>query len=236
VAGGEATADRHIYQLRILDYGAGKGLNHPLITIEHGKQSGEHKFANIGWAGFVGCVSGINERGLCVSEMGFGNPSRERLDATPMVFLLKQVFRYADNAREARSIFHAAQRNNSYAYFVGDPSGSMVALLTHPASFREYWVNEHETLFIPEVGATLPQFKDTVYGGHFCVKQSAVVRRMHGKLNLEHIQQMAREIAMRSNLQTVIFDLTSGNLWVANAAGGEKAADCVYVPLSREDW
>ena len=40
---------------------------------------------------------------------------------------------------------------------------------------------------------------------------------------------MARQIAMKSNLQTVIYDLTAGKIWVANRKDNIRAADRPYV-------
>jgi hypothetical protein len=231
---GTATADQHAWQIRILDYGAGKGLVHPLITVRHPAKSDELTYTSIGWAGFVGAVSGVNEKGVCVSEMGLGNPPGERLDGIPMIFLLKQVFRYSRNTRDAAAILQAAERNNSYAYWVGDPSGDSAALLTSPDSFRAYWINKQDV--VRELGLELPQYRDVSYGGHFCVKQGKIVAQMLGRLNLSTLKEMAEGIAMPSNLQVVIFDLTSGDLWVANARGKMRAADCEYVHFPRAMW
>jgi len=41
---------------------------------------------------------------------------------------------------------------------------------------------------------------------------------------------------MPSNLQTAIFDLTTGDLWVANRHDNVPAADCAYVHFPREEW
>ena len=80
VAKGSATRDGHVYQLRILDYGGGFGLEkRPLITVYHSTRTNENTFINVGWIGFVGLVSGMNEKGLAISEMGFGNPPGETL-------------------------------------------------------------------------------------------------------------------------------------------------------------
>ena len=55
---------------RILDFGAGAGLEkHPLITVYHSTRPGENTFVNVGWMGFLGLVSGMNEKRVAVSEI-----------------------------------------------------------------------------------------------------------------------------------------------------------------------
>ena len=49
------------------------------------------------------------------------------------------------------------------------------------------------------------------------------------------IQELARQIAMKSNLQTVIYDLTADRIWVANRKDKIRAADRPYVEFSLAD-
>lgn len=235
VACGSATRDGHVYQMRILDYGTELNLHkRPLITVYYPTRKGENTFINVGWIGFVGLVSGMNEKGVAISEMGYGNPPGETLEGIPMPFLLKQVLRYANTSEEAAAIIQSARRNNSYAYWLGDPSGHAIGMLTSAADCAVFRMNEHT---IVEHGKyKIPQYKDVIYAGHYNEKQGQVVERMQGTLDVASIQQMAREIAMKSNLHTVICDLTTRDMYVANRHGTNRAADCVYVPFPHTAW
>jgi isopenicillin-N N-acyltransferase-like protein len=236
VAKGSATSDGHVYQLRILDYGANFNLQRrPMITVYRPTTENANAYVTIGWVGFVGAISGVNEKGVALSEMGFGNPPGETLAGVPMPFLLKNVLRYADTAEEAAAIVRAARRTNSYVYFFGDKHNNPIGLITSAQHCLAYHANERDTL---EVGnATLPQFRDVVYGGHYEKKQAQLVGEMQGKLDVETIQQLARQIAMKSNLQTVIYDLTADKIWVANRKDKVRASDRPYVAFSlAEAW
>lgn len=231
VAKGAATRDGHVYQLRILDYGANFNLQRrPLITVY--RPGGANAFVNIGWIGFVGVVSGINDKGVAISEMGFGDPPGETLAGVPMPFLLKNVLRYANNADQGAAIIRAARRTNSYIYFLGDRQGDAIGMITSAQSFQAYRANEQETLRVGN--KTLPQFRDVVYAGHYEKKQAELVQQMQGAFDVPAIQELARHIAMKSNLHTVIYDLTAGKIWVANRKDNIRAADRPYVefPLS----
>jgi isopenicillin-N N-acyltransferase like protein len=234
VANGSATKDGHVYQLRILDYGANFNLQRrPLITVYRPTTESANMYVTIGWIGFVGAISGVNEKGVALSEMGFGNPPGETLAGTPMPFLLKNVLRYADTAEEAAAIIRAARRTNSYVYFLGDKHNAPIGMITSAQECVAYHANDRDTL---EVGRkTLPQFHDVVYGGHYEDKQARLVREMQGKVDVPAIQELARQIAMKSNLQTVIYDLTADKIWVANRKDNIRAADRPYVEFSLAD-
>src|SRR2546422_1291280 len=188
-----ATRDGHVYQLRILDYGANFNLHkRPLITVY--RPDGANPFIDIGWVGFVGVVSGLNEKGVALSEMGFGNPPGETLSGMPMPFLLKNVLRYADAAGEGATLIRAARRTNSYIYFIGDRRGEAVGLITSAQQCLAYRANERETLQVGKT--TLPQFRDVIYAGHYEKKQAELVRQMEGTFDVAVIQELARQIAM----------------------------------------
>jgi len=235
VAKGSATRDGHVYQLRILDYGGGFGLEkRPLITVYHSTHTNENTFVDIGWIGFVGLVSGMNEKGVAISEMGFGNPPGETLAGEPMIFLLKRALRNADSAEGASSIIRAARRNNSYAYWLGDQGGNAIGMVTSKQQCQIFHVNEYKE--ISRGTTTLPQFKDVIYAGHYAEQQGKIVGEMCGGLDVPAIKEMAKKIRMKSNLHTVIFDLTTRDLCVANRHGSIPAAECTYVEFHLDDW
>jgi hypothetical protein len=176
----------------------------------------------------------MNEKGVAISEMGYGNPPGETLEGIPMPFLLKQVLRYANTTEEAAAIIQSVRRNNSYAYWLGDPNGHAIGMLTSAADCTMFRINE-QTL-VEHGKYKIPQYKDIIYAGHYNEKQGKVVERMQGSLDVASIQQMAREIAMKSNLHTVIYDLTARDIYVANRHGTNRAADCVYVPFPHTAW
>jgi hypothetical protein len=234
VAKGGATTDGHVYQLRILDYGANFNLQRrPLITVYRPTTENANPYVTIGWAGFVGAISGVNEKGVALSEMGFGNPPGETLAGTPMPFLLKNVLRYADAAEDGAAIIRAARRTNSYVYFLGDKRNDPIGMITSAQRCLAYRANDSDTLAVN--GKSMPQFHDVVYGGHYEDKQAQLVHDLQGKFDVATIQELARQIAMKSNLQTVIYDLTADKIWVANRKDKIRAADRTYVEFSLAD-
>lgn len=226
VASGAATRDQHVYQLRILDYGANFSLQQrPLITVYRPLDG--QPYINIGWIGFIGVVSGMNRAGVGLSEMGFGNPPGETLRGMPMPFLLKNVLRYANSAAEGTALVRAAPRTNSYIYFLGDRAGHAVGLITSAQHCEVHVANETDKFTVGK--HVLPQYKDVIYAGHYDEKQAELTGKLQGTFDLATIQDLARQIAMKSNLHTVIYDLTADKFWVANRHDTTRAADRPYV-------
>ena len=229
IAKDSATANHHIYQLRILDYGANFKLwKRPCIIVY--RPTNGNAFVNISWVGFVGVVSGMNQKGVAVSEIGYKNPPGETLAGEPMPFLLKNVLRYADTAEQGGAIIRAAPRTNSYIYFLGDSSGNAIGLVTSAQNFKSYRANENQIIYADK--KQLPQFQDVIYAGHYSADQAKIIEAVHGSISVDVIQEMARKISMKSNLHTVIYDLTDHKIWVANRKENTRASDRPYVEFS----
>jgi hypothetical protein len=43
-------------------------IKHPVITIYHSSERGSNVFANIGFAGFIGSITAINDQGMAFAE------------------------------------------------------------------------------------------------------------------------------------------------------------------------
>ncbi|MEI6499708.1 MAG: C45 family peptidase, partial [Armatimonadota bacterium] len=119
-AWGSATRRGHLQQIRALDYATAAGLqNQPALIVSH--PQGRNTFVNVGWVGFIGCVSGMNLAHLAVSEIGedFG-PEHETLAGEPMCFVLRDVLENAGTLQQGVEIIRRAPRTSSYLYCLGD--------------------------------------------------------------------------------------------------------------------
>ena len=66
---GEATVGGHLYHGRILDYLRGLGLEQNAVVMVVQPDQG-HAWVNVGYAGFVGSVTAMNEKKVAIGEMG----------------------------------------------------------------------------------------------------------------------------------------------------------------------
>lgn len=215
-AWGGATADGHLHQIRALDYEMNAGIQEAPALIVY-EPEGYNAFVNVGWLGFIGCVSGMNAEHIALSEIGeHFSDEVETLAGIPMPFLMRKVLEEADSLDSAISIFSEAERTSSFLYCVSDAKIPAARALRTSHEFCEVWTPEdYGELALTEVvawsmGCTSPWN-----------------RRLHEALKsrLGRIDETTgMETVMRGlgtgNLHAVHYDVTDLELWVANATPG----------------
>jgi len=217
-AWGSATRDGHLQQIRALDYATQAGLqNTPALIVERTDRG--QVFVNIGWLGFIGCVSGMNVSHSAVSEIGesFGD-AHETLAGEPMPFVLRDVLENAQTLEQGVNIIRRAHRTSSYLYCIGDAKIPSARALRTAQDFCE----AYDPKSYP--GAKL---ENTVYWSMGC--DSKWNKRVYDVLKAKW-GQITPRTGMRDvmrglgtgNLHAIAYDVTALKLWVANASPGPK--------------
>ena len=124
LAYGEATVDGGLYHTRSLDYSlniqdpqTGRKLQeNSMITVY--EPDGGLAWLNVGWAGWIGCLGGMNEAGISVGEMGSSSDD-ETFNGLPMVFRLRRVMEETMCLSQALAIMQE-NRTCGYNFLVGD--------------------------------------------------------------------------------------------------------------------
>lgn len=119
---GPATCDGKLYHTRSLDYaldiGRGKRAQDNALLIVYEPNDG-HPHAVVGWAGCIGCVSGMNAAGISIGEMG-SSSSDESYAGIPMIFLMREALRQGGTLEEALAVFRKGPRTCGYNFIVAD--------------------------------------------------------------------------------------------------------------------
>jgi len=212
----KSTVDGGFYTVRILDWGMhriSKLHKHPLITI--GIPDGGIPFANIGWVGFIGAVSGMNAEGITLGEMGYRNPPNERLDGKTMPFLLREVLAKARNLSDVRALISESRPTCSYVYLMSDGKSEEAELYVRdPDRFVVFKAGQD----IREEKDSISGIEDVVYGGHYNDVMGRLLRENRGKISPEMLMKdIIPQIAMPSNFQDVVYEPKHLRFWVANA-------------------
>lgn len=227
-AGGVATKDNAFYTVRILDWGlhrVSKLHQFPLIAVHRPDEGAA--FVNIGWMGFLGAISGMNEHGITLGEMGYGDRPDERLNGFPMPFLLRDVLQYSKNLADVRNIISGARGTNRFVYLMSDGK-------TREA---ELYIRDKDRFLVFKPGERLvdekndfPPISDIVYGGHYHDVMTEQLSSQHGKIEPKVLMEsVIPKMAMPSNFQNVIYDPVNLGFWVANAKSPkERAAEQPY--------
>ncbi len=223
---GKATRDGTLYHGRVLDYGVDWRLqDHAVVTVA--EPDGKLPFVNVTFAGFVGCVTGMNARSVSIGEMGGGGLGHWA--GVPMALLVRMALEEAGTLDEAVSIFRDSPRTCEYYYVIADGKiGKAVGMEASWHQFRTVDMGEsHPLLPRPVEDAVL------LSAGERYDRLVDRVEREYGKIDAAAaIHLMDRPVAMKSNLHNVLFEPASTRFWVANAStAGEPAATQTYYPF-----
>ena len=260
-AWGRATAGGRLIHVRNLDWNMSAGIQRfAVVFVVHPR--GKHAFVNVGWAGFIGVLSGINETQISVGQIG-----AETTDATfrgePMVFLIRRVLEEADDLDEASRVVLDAQRTVGVNYVLADANarrGIVIETTHHRARvFQADDPAEHGVSYARPIPDTVfradtavdPIIRDrqtasegnprkpgleppggSAYTQRY-LGQAAGLRAHFGTLDGTTAREIARVIAPGSNVQSVVFAWP--DLWVANAQGMTPAAKTPYHHLNVAD-
>ncbi len=214
---GNATKNGNLYQLRVLDWARWLGIQKYPVVIIHKPDKG-YKSVTFSYAGFIGCISGMNEKGLCFGEQGRGDAENETLQGFSFPFLFRKLMREAGSLDQVTDVIKTYPKTCKYAFAVSDSRSEQKALI--------YLVNPGETPEVIILTQGNPHIPNTVYYGYDDEIIHQEIFKYYGKINPEVIMKMAKRIGMPDeNMQNVIFSPQTMECWVSNAAvdfGGEK--------------
>jgi isopenicillin-N N-acyltransferase-like protein len=219
---GSATEGRRIYHGRILDYMKGIGLELNAVVSVVQPNDG-HAWVNIGYAGFTGSVTAMNDQHISIGEMG--GRGEGNWDGKPMAQLVREVMEKASTLEEAVQIMRKGPRTCEYYYVIADGrSHKAVGIKATREIFEVVGPGEaHPQLETP--------IKDTVLlsaGDRY----RELVRRTEegfGMFNAERaLELMTSPVCMSSNIHSVLFAPDTLDFWVANSNGDIPAAHTRY--------
>jgi hypothetical protein len=251
---GRATTDGRLIHTRNLDWNIDSGIQqHATVFVV--RPQGKHAYVNVGWAGFIGVLTGINDQQISIGQIG-----AETADLTyagmPMAFLMRRVLEEADDLDEAVRIIREAPRTVGVNYLIADAKAKRAVAIettrSHVAVFEADDAKEHGVAYarpLPDAVFRADTVVDPIIrerqiasGGNPLARglepptgsayetrylgQSAGILAHYGTIDAEIAKEIARAVAPSSNVQSVVFAWP--DLWVANAHSTTPAAHTPY--------
>ncbi len=217
-----ATVGGKLYHGRVLDYITKLGLQYYSVVSVIAPDN-YNAFVNVGFAGFIGSVTGMNEKQVSFGEMG--GKGEGDWDGMPMAFLMRDGMERAKTLSEAVNIFKETPRTCEYYYVIADGKiPDARGLATSPVRFEVIKPNQYHKQ-LPE------PVKDAVImsAGNRYKKLVERIKESHGKIDVEKaIHLMDRPVAMKSNLHDALFAPQSLEVWVSNAGPKTPASSEPY--------
>jgi len=255
VAYGRATQGGRLLHLRNLDWAIHSDVQrYAALFVYH--PTGGHPFVSLGYFGFIGVLSGVNEGGISVGQVGAKSVD-QTVRGLPMPFLLRRVLEEAGDLPTAIRLVQEAPRTAGFHYVFADAvRRQAVALETTQSHCAVFWAGDDAArdvpyaVPVPEVTvradpALDPAVRDTQRcskgdpsvpgleppaGKAYDVRyrqHTLMIRERYGVLDPEAMMAIAKAIAPPSNVQSIVFAFP--DMWVANARGTSPAAQQPYV-------
>jgi len=223
IAFGEATKNGELYHLRVLDWIRELGAQrYPVIHVYQPDEG--YSSASFSYAGFTGCITGMNEKHMAFGEMGYGNRTYETLEGVPFVFLFKTLLRQADSIQEAMQIIKESQRTCSYVYqFSGASQDPDVKGLMLVSDYQRFETLSDNQEFCDEGDDKCFQgINDIIFAGHETGELHDYMAKHYGEHNLDTFKKLAQVAAMKGNVQDVIMKPGTLEAWMVNASNTTK--------------
>ncbi len=142
---GSASQDSTMIIGRNFDFWVGDNFARNKI-VEFVSPSSGYKFMSVTWGGFVGVVSGMNEKGLTVT-INAAKSSIPGGSATPVSLVAREIVQYAKNIKEAIAIAQKRKMFVSESFLVGSAiDNKAVVIEKTPDSLSIYDPNKNEIL------------------------------------------------------------------------------------------
>ena len=222
---GKATKDGKLYHGRVLDYMTAIGLQDASTTFVVDAK-GQIPFVNVGYAGFIGSVSGMNAEKISLGEMG--GKGEGQWDGVPMATLMRRGLEECSSLAQVKDLFQKSPRTCEYYYVFADGEDrSAVGVAATPEKIEFIDPGQSD----PRLGEGIPDAVVLSAGDRLEHLRSRV-KEKYGQFDASSGQWlMCRPVAMQSNLHNVLFVPEDGVLYIANADHKSPAAERPYVKV-----
>jgi outer membrane lipoprotein-sorting protein len=219
---GKATTDGKLYHGRVLDYMRGMGLEQSAVVMVFQPDKG-NAWVNVGYAGFIGSVTAMNEKHVAMGEMG--GRGQGNWDGKPMAELVREVMEQANTLDEAVEIMRKGPRTCEYYYVISDAkSNRAVGIAATPDKFETIWPGKSHPLLPHAITDAV-----LMSAGDRYEELARRVQANYGKFDAAGARDlMTRPVCMTSNLHSALFEPETLDFWVANADSKSPAAHCRY--------
>lgn len=181
-AWGNHTADGQMLIGRNFDFYVGEEFAEEKMVAFFNPERG-HKHAIVTWAGMIGAVSGMNEKGLTVT-INAGKSSIPLKAKTPISLLSREILQYASNLEEAIEIAQKREVFVSEAIMIGSAEDrSAVLIEVSPKKFGVYRLESSADLLVCS-----NHFQSEVYKND--KKNLKTIEESHSKYRFERVSEL----------------------------------------------
>lgn len=124
---GENTVDGNLLVARNFDFYAGDEFSEEKMISFIQPENG-YKFMSVSWAGMIGVMSGMNEKGLTIT-INAGKSDMPLVAKTPISLVTREILQYASNIDEAIAIAKKREVFVSESILVGSAEDNLAVII-----------------------------------------------------------------------------------------------------------
>lgn len=210
---------------RILDRPAPIGL-HDCATIFVVSPKGKTPFVHVSYAGFTGCITGMNHAQIAASQTGFnGRATGQGVPATSMV---RMALEQCSSIEGITELWKSIPRNGAYDFTLADGKSGLALAVSTTASVLELIRSGGDHV---KFGSGIDDAV-VVSQGERLAQLQARIREAHGKLTAESaVALMASPVSNELTLSNVLLVPSEGTLHLSNANHQSAATQGSYAKL-----
>jgi len=230
--------------MRALDWDVdGPFRNYAQLTVYHAQENtSENTFVNLGWTGWIGSISGVNEHQLSIHEIGVSFPDdtfgQESRIGVPFTYVLRDVLQFDATQLDGLSRLASAHRTCDLILGVGGGQERRFNSIQYSHSVCNI-MDDTNMKPIADWHKTIP---DVIYYGmdwlcpSFNEALMNQLQKNHGELTPQTAIQDVMSIVQTGDLHVYVADLVNMQLFFAHAArsgasGPLKAYDRSYIQI-----
>lgn len=223
---GKATTDGKLIHARVLDYMFDIRIqDHAAVMVF--MPENHNNWISVSYAGFIGTVTAMNEKGLAMGEMG--GRGEGLWDGLPMSFMMRRVMEECATVDEAVKLMQSVPLTCEYYYVISDKDRNMVGVYAQSGQPMQLLKPGQQDKRLPEVP------EDTVFmsGGERAKHLGDKLKDNFGKIDVaKMIEIIKRPVAMKSNLHNVVFVPETGDFYFSDAGRKILACNMPYYKLN----
>ncbi|XP_070541871.1 protein dcd1A-like [Ptychodera flava] len=215
-----------VLQLRALDWNVdGPFKNHPQVTVYHPDSSGDngHDFANLGWTGWIGSITGMSSKQMAISEIGIVDADdtwgQESRFGVPFTYLLRDILQFDYTVDDSINRIANAHRTCHLLMGVGDGKLGTFRGVQYSAGVSNFYDDKN---MLPQ-GDWHPRIDGAVYWSmgwqhkSFDTVFARQLQKYHGNITAANTIRDLVSIIQSGDSHCAVYDLNQNYMYVANA-------------------
>ncbi|MFA7230624.1 MAG: C45 family peptidase [Victivallaceae bacterium] len=224
-----ATTNGQVVHARVLDYMKDVNLqNYAALMVFMPEKY--NNWVSVSYAGMLGTVTAMNEKGLAMGEMG--GRGEGKWDGLPMSFMMRRVMEECATVEEAVALMKKTPLTCDYYYILSDKNKSMCGIAAISGSPLEILKPGEQNKLLPPV----PENCVYISGDE---RSKLLGKRLHdnfGKIDAEKMIEIIKcPVAMNSNLHNAVFLPESLTFYFSDAGKKDPACFMPYYKLNLKE-